>query len=169
MIINLRKASPEEINKGLHLLREAAIWLKDNAIGYWQNWLDPSAEHVAWIKEGFDKNEFHFVENDNSELVGMFRLQFEDELFWGKQINEAGYIHSFTTNRSFRGSQLGCSILRLIEQLLLAKGIYLLRLDCSPDVEGLCKYYEDFGFVPQGIVSVHQERLQLYEKPITHL
>ena len=123
-------------------------------------------EHIAWIKQGFDNSEFHFVEDENAELIGMFRLQFEDEIFWGKRNEKAGYIHSFTTNRSLKGNQTGYSIMRLIEQSLIEMDIHLLRLDCSLDVKKLCKYYEDFGFVPQGVITVQNERLQLYEKII---
>ena len=164
--LKFRKAFSQEMNKGLLLLHEAATWLKNNSINYWQNWLDPPIEHIAWIKQGFDNDEFHFVENEKNEIVGMFRLQLEDEIFWGQRNEKAGYIHSFTTNRSLKGNNLGYSIMRLIEQSLLEQDIHLLRLDCSPDVERLCKYYENFGFVPQCIVTVLNEKLQLYEKKI---
>ena len=168
MILRCRKAAPYEIGTGLSLLYEAAMWLRDNAIDYWQGWLDPPAEYIAWIKQGFDNSEFYFVENGESEIVGMFRLQFEDEIFWGKRSDKAGYIHSFTTSRALKGKQIGYSILHMIEQSLFDKEIHLLRLDCSPTIDKLCKYYEDFGFVAQGTVTVLGENLQLYEKNISN-
>jgi GNAT superfamily N-acetyltransferase len=143
------------------------MWLRDNGIDYWQGWLNPPTEYIAWIEQGFDNSEFYFVENENSQLVGMFRLQLEDEIFWGKRNDKAGYVHSFTTDRRFKGKQIGYSILHMIEQSLLGMDIHLLRLDCSPTVERLCKYYEDFGFVPQDMVTVLGENLQLYEKSIS--
>ena len=166
MNLKIRKAAPQEIEKGLDLLRQAALWLKDNNIDYWQNWIDPPAEHVEWVKEGFDNHEFHFVENDADEIIGMYRLQFEDEMFWGKRNDKTGYIHSFTTDRTLKGNGIGYTILHLIEQSLLDKGIYRLRLDCGQDNERLCKYYEDFDFVSKGTVTVGNEKLQLYEKKI---
>jgi GNAT superfamily N-acetyltransferase len=142
------------------------VWLQDNDIDYWQGWHQPPAEYIAWIQQGFDNGEFYFVENENTKLVSMFRLQFEDEMFWGKQNEKAGYIHSFTTDRNLKGNQIGYSILHMIEQSLLEKDIRFLRLDCPPTVERLCKYYEDFGFVPKGMVTIHGENLQLYEKEL---
>ena len=164
--LKIRTAVPYEIEYGLVLLREAAEWLRDNAIDYWQGWHDPPAEYTAWVKEGFDRGEFYFVENEDSDIVAMFRLQYEDEMFWGKRNDKAGYIHSFTTDRKRKGNQIGYSVLRMIEQWHLEENIHLLRLDCSPTDERLCKYYEDFGFTPQGAVTVHGENLQLYEKSI---
>lgn len=168
MAFKLRKALSNEINKGLSLLREAALWLRDNNINYWQNWLNPSKEHIAWIKQGFDNKEFYFVENERFEIMGMFRLQFEDEVFWGKNNDKAGYIHSFTIDRNFKGNQIGYSVLCSIEELLSKINFRILRLDCSPDIRRLCKYYEDFGFIQRGIITVHNEKLQLYEKTIVN-
>ena len=166
MTLKIREAFPYEIDIGFCLLREAAIWLKNNAIDYWQEWLSPPIEYIEWIKQGFNNNEFYFVENENSELVSMFRLQFEDEIFWGKRNDKSGYIHSLTTIRSLKGNQIGYSILHMIEQFLIEKDIHLLRLDCPPDLARLCRYYEDFGFVPQGMATVMNTQYQLYEKKI---
>jgi hypothetical protein len=41
MTLVIREANPKEIDSGFNLLREAAMWLKNNDIDYWQNWLDP--------------------------------------------------------------------------------------------------------------------------------
>ena len=166
MILIIREAFPHEIDYGLNLLCEAAIWLRDNAIDYWQGWLDPPDEYKAWVKQGFDNGEFHFVECENSKIVGMFRLQFEDEIFWGKRDDKAGYIHSFTTDRNLKGNQIGYSVLHMIEQSLLEKNIRVIRLDCPPTLERLCTYYEDLGFTPKGMVTVFDEELQLYEKKL---
>ena len=166
MDLKTRKARPDEINIAFDLLYKAALWLKDNAVDYWLEWLDPPEIYKAWIKQGFDNGEFYFAENANSELAGMFRLQYEDEMFWGKQSDKAGYVHSFTTVRGLKGKQIGYAVLRMIEQTLLEKGIGLLRLDCSPAVERLCKYYEDYGFERGKTVIVNNEELRLYEKKI---
>lgn len=167
MKLYIESAQSEDFDIAFKLLREAAIWLKEKNIDYWQNWLEPPKEHVAWIKQGFDNGEFYFVENDEGIIAGMFRLQFEDEMFWGKKLDRAGYIHSFTTNRMFKGQGIGYEILRMIEKTLIERGIYLMRRDCSPDIQGLCNFYEKYGFLPQGNVTVHAEKLRLYEKKIT--
>ena len=104
--------------------------------------------------------------NDENFLMGMYRLQYSDEMFWGKRDDKAGYIHNFTTKREFKGSGIGYLVLKNIEAELLGKGFDYMRLDCSPDTEGLCKYYENYGFKPKGTVVVYNEKLRLYEKEI---
>lgn len=166
MKLTIRSAKSNEINIALNLLNKAALWLKDKSIDYWQNWLNPSDEHIAWIKQGFDNGEFYFVFNSQNAIMGMYRLQYTDEMFWGKQTDKAGYIHSFTTNRDFKGNNIGYQVLKTIEEELLKKSFAYLRLDCSPAIVGLCNYYENYGFVPKETVVIHGEELRLYEKKI---
>jgi hypothetical protein len=62
-------------------------------------------------KEGFELEQFYFILN-NETIIGMFRLLWEDELFWGKQENNAGYIHSFTIDRKYYGFGIGTKVLK---------------------------------------------------------
>ena len=117
-------------------------------------------------KEGFDRGEFNFVYGGENTIVGMYRLQFADEQFWGERCDRAGYVHSFTTGREHRGRGLGYRILCGIENELSENGFDYMRLDCSPDIKRLCEYYEDFGFEPKEIVVVQGYRLRLYEKKL---
>ena len=166
MNLKTRRAETDEIDTALQLLYEAAVWLKSQSIDYWQMWLEPAEHYVAWIAGGFKNREFYFVYDGADSLVGMYRLQFEDEMFWGKRDDRAAYVHSFTTRRSLKGWGVGTDILRMIEAEGAASGIEFLRLDCSSENFGLCKYYEAFGFVPSGDIELFGERLRLYEKPI---
>jgi hypothetical protein len=167
--IRIRSGKQHELNTAFSLLENAALRLGEDNIDYWQEWLNPPEEYIAWIKLGFINNEFYFIENAGSEIVGMFRLQFEDEIFWGKREDKAGYIHSFTIDRSLSGNRAGYGILRRIEKFLIAKGTRILRLDCPPGLGRLCKYYEDFGFAPQGITTVFNDNYLLYEKKISEI
>ena len=97
----------------------------------------------------------------------MFRLQYADEMFWGKREDKAGYIHSFTTRRKYKNQGIGGDILREIEAKLADEGIEFLRLDCALHVQKLCAYYENYGFEPKELVSVGGEELRLYEKKIS--
>ena len=92
MELIIKSGNLEEVNIALDLLYKAAIWLKDKNIDYWQNWLNPSVQHINWIKQGFEKGEFYFVYNNENILIGMYRLQYDDEIFWGKRNDKAGYI-----------------------------------------------------------------------------
>jgi GNAT superfamily N-acetyltransferase len=166
MDIIFRKAQPDEMKLVLAYLRDAAIWLRAKGIDYWQNWLDPEEKYLSWIKQGFKRNEFYFVEYDG-KTIGCFRLQWQDPIFWEERIDEAGYIHSFTFSRTLAGQGIGYKILSLIESHCKEKGKEFLRLDCGSEIEGLHRYYEGFGFKNTGKVKVLNEVLNLYEKKIS--
>jgi GNAT superfamily N-acetyltransferase len=163
--LDIRLANEYEIDKALSLLQGAALWLKDKRIDYWQNWINPSDLYINWIREGFESNQFYFVLSD-LKVIGMFRLQWSDDKFWGVQDHNAGYIHSFTTDRLYPGQGLGQQILTLIEDLCKKNNKKYLRLDCGVHIDKLCKYYENFGFVSVREVSVHNYQLRLYEKEL---
>lgn len=165
MDITFRKAEPFEITIAFSLLKDAAIWLNEKGIDYWQDWLNPPSNFKDWVKAGFNNNEFYFVEYEN-DIVGMYRLQYNDELFWGIREDRSGYIHSFTTKRNLKGKGIGNEILKHIETTLKESGIDYLRLDCSSKINGLCTYYENYGFRGKGTVSLFGDILNLYEKDL---
>jgi ribosomal protein S18 acetylase RimI-like enzyme len=160
-----RIAKPNELDIAFTLLKEAALWLKEKHIDYWQNWIDPPQYYREWIYDGFQHNEFRFV-YDNDDLVGMYRLQFNDEKFWGKREDKAGYIHSFTTKREYYSKGIGHKILDEIEIKLKAEKIKYLRLDCGSKNKELCSYYEHYGFLRVGEIELDGTKQSLYEKRI---
>ena len=172
MNLFFRKADIGELDTALSLLKHAAEWLNNQNIDYWQNWNNPEEIYVNWIAEGFQNNQFFFVEDKDflvesrAMLVGMYRLQYEDELFWGKRNDRAVYIHSFTTERTLKGNNIGQAILKYIENKAKDEGISYIRLDCSSSVEGLCKYYERMGFKAVGEIEIFGEVLTLFQKEV---
>ena len=163
--IKIKIANKTEIDKAFSLLKDSALWLKDHNIYYWQNWINPSQEYIDWIIEGFDSKQFYFVYM-NSKIVGMFRLQWEDKKFWGDREDDAGYIHSLTTDRSYYRQGIGKLMLKKIEVLCKTNNKKYLRLDCESRVEKLCKYYEEYGFIAVEEICIKKYQLRLYEKKI---
>ena len=163
--ITLQKAAPNEIDIVFSLLKEAALWLKRKNIDYWQNWINPQRIYVDWVKQGFKNHEFYFACIDNS-IIGCFRLQWNDEMFWGKKEDQAGYIHSLTTSRKNAGADLGKRLIDTIEIYCRKNSKVFLRLDCGKHVKGLRKFYESIGFQDVGETIVHGEHCVLYEKAI---
>lgn len=141
------------------------MWLRDKGIDYWQDWIDPPAHFVDWIRQGFDEEQFYMVE-DAGEAIGCFRLQWEDAMFWGEQDTTAGYVHSLIMSRNLAGRGIGAEVLRLIESYSRENKKDFLRLDCGVDIGGLRNYYERYGFKAVGEVTVEGESLTLYEKCI---
>jgi GNAT superfamily N-acetyltransferase len=163
--IVIRNAEPDEPSLIFRFLKDAALWLRGKKIDYWQMWVDPQENFKRWIREGFEAGQFRIVEYEG-EIIGIFKLAWDDEIFWGKQEPDSGYIHSFTTIRKYAGLGLGYAVLEKIEELCLEAGKKYLRLDCGKQVTGLREYYERFGFLCVGEVSVFGEELVLYEKKL---
>jgi len=163
--LTFRKAKPKEIEVVLSFLQEAALWLREKGIDYWQDWIDPPSLFTDWIQQGFDESQFYIVQM-GGEDIGCFRLQWQDPMFWGEQEDNAGYIHSFTISRELAGKSIGAQVLGLIESFCRENNKSLLRLDCGVDVKGLRRYYENSCFQPVGEVTVEGERLTLYEKSL---
>lgn len=156
------KADKAQIDIAFNLLKEAALWLQEKKIDYWQNWINPSEHFRNWVKQGFDFGEFYFAVSNN-EVVGMFSLSLKNELVSGKRANKIGYIHAFTTKRVYAGKGLGKRILDKITDDCRKKGINLIRLDCGAEVLKLRKYYENYGFKFLGEKRVDEYNLAFYE------
>ena len=163
--ITFREADSDELETVLLYLKEAAIWLAEKGINYWQNWIDPLPNFINWIQRGFDENQFYIVKKGEVD-IGCFRLQWQDPMFWGHQENNSGYIHSFTISRNLVGQGIGEYVLHLIESFCGKNQKKLLRLDCGTDIEGLRKYYEEYGFKAVDEITYAGEHLTLYEKHI---
>lgn len=161
--MDIKQVNENELNKVLNILKDAAEWLKNKNIDYWQNWHDPPQNHINWIHNGLKKNQFYFV-HENDSFLGMFRLQYQDEMFWGEKNDKSGYIHSFTTNRKLSNKEIGYKILNKIEKDLKSDGYNYIRLDCGIHLQKLCNYYINYGFKEVGKTIVGGEKLVLLEK-----
>ena len=166
--ISFRLTNINELPLALSLLREAAKWLQSKNTQQWSFWINPPKEKIDWIKEGFENEEFYFV-YQNEILLGMFRLLYFDEEYWGKhpdRFDKAGYIHSLTIKRKFAGQGLGALFLQKIEDKLREEGIFKFRLDCMQSNTGLCNYYESQGFIKIGEIQMSWAIQNLYEKKL---
>ena len=166
--ITFRHANHNELSLALSLLKEAAEWLQGKNTQQWSFWINPPQEKVTWIKEGFANKEFYFVYK-NEILLGMFRLMYFDEQYWGERpdrFDKAAYVHSLTIKREFAGQGMGALFLQKIEESLRSEGVFKFRLDCMQSNVGLCNYYERQGFVKVGEVQMSWAMQNLYEKSL---
>ena len=164
--IIVRKVKPEEKDTVFLLLKESGEWLNEKGIDYWQVYIDLPPFLMNWIQPGFENDEFYFAESNKGEIVGCFRLQDEDSMFWGERDDKAGYIHSFAVSRKLAGQRTGYKILSAIESYCRKNGNDYLRLDCGTHLDTLRAYYEGFGFGYVTDVHLMNSNLTLYEKRI---
>ena len=158
-----RPATITDFEQGKALLAATANDLRSRGIAQWQQWIDPEPPFLAWLKDGFAQGAYFFVEVE-SQTVGLFRLSYEDELYWGKMSDQAAYVHSLLVLPDFQGQNMGGRILQKIGQMVRQKGILILRLDCAANNSPLCAYYERQGFKPVRLQEMPQYTVQLFEK-----
>ena len=163
--LTVKTAGLPDLKIVLGLLKNAAQWLQTKGIDYWQEWHNPPAQYLQWIKSGLENEEFYLV-SFQSRIAGCFRLTWSDELFWGKKTDKAGYVHSLTRVSRLPYKNIGSAILSWIEDYCRQKNKKFLRLDCGINILGLHYYYQNYGFNAVGKVTVHEEELVLYEKEI---
>ncbi len=162
MHLNICKAQPGESTIAISILKSAASTLQQKGIDQWGIWLDPPAEKIKWVEEGFKLGEFYFI-LVNDRIAGMYRLSSADELYWGVQETEARYIHSLVVLNEYKGQQIGRRVLEQLISETREAGIPLFRLDCNAANKALCNYYEQLGFRQVGMKQMPHSLNNLYE------
>src|SRR3954471_22100275 len=95
---SIRIASQSDLETASAILEEARIWLAARGIDQWTRPFD-----AAWLVPKIEAHELYIVER-NAEPVGVFRLLWEDRLFWGNhERGESAYIHSLAIRRIHAG------------------------------------------------------------------
>lgn len=162
MKLHFKPVLKTELEVVLQLLKDAAIRLQQDNVDQWKHWLKPTTQDIKWIKEGVEKNEFHFVMLES--CIGLFRLSNEDPMYWGHEPEAAKYIHSFVIKKSHAGKNIGVKVIDLIGRMALKENVVILRLDCISANRKLCDYYEDQGFNFVREKTLEDAKFNLYEK-----
>ena len=101
-------------------------------------------------------------------MVGAVVVSFSDELIWGADAGDAGYVHSLVIDRRRAGTGLGLRILPRAQELVAATGRTRARLDCVALNAELRRYYRDAGYAEVGYQPFEPcsrwSRVVLFEK-----
>lgn len=125
----------------ISIMKEAAKWLVDIGKPLWRI-EDISAEKIS------NKPEEYIVMKVNGVGAAAMILSFQDAFFWPDIAKgESGFIHKLSIRRDFAGKGYSEKIIEYAKQLCMEKGIHCLRLDCDPNRQRLCDFYEKVGFV----------------------
>lgn len=101
------------------------------------------------VLEQMNSGEMYVALRD-CDVLGTFRLQWEDDHYWGRQPPVAGYIHGLAVREDVHGKAVGAHLMAWAAQEVARRGRQYLRLDCSATNFALCRYYERQGFIPTG-------------------
>ena len=148
----------------LHAMREAAAqWLVERSIRQWL----PGEVDVPTIRAQLVAGEWFVIRRDG-RVVAALRLLWADPDFWGRQPDDAAYVHGLMVDRSAAGEALGAGALRWAEQRARSAGRAFLRLDHTADNARLARYYRELGFVERGRRQFDVwGAVTLVEKPLT--
>jgi ribosomal protein S18 acetylase RimI-like enzyme len=147
--IRLEAATESDVDAIVAILQAAAAWLESKGIKQWQWPNQFSRDRIA----GEVQNGQFWVARCHNEVIGTFKLQHSDPMFWPEDGVAALYLHSLAIDRRFAGCGLGRELLRRAEAITAAQKQEFLRLDCMAENPALCAYYRRAGFDSCGHIS----------------
>ncbi len=160
--LRVRPAGASDLPVALQILTQAAEW--EASRGMVSPWPVPFPEDR--VRPSLERGELFLAEGADGQSIATVTLQWEDPPFWGERPPDAGYIHRLAVRREFGGRGAGYAILRWAEDQVRAKGRQWLRLDTLTARERLHEYYQDFGFLPVGRLTVRGLDVTLFEKRV---
>jgi GNAT superfamily N-acetyltransferase len=124
------------------VLMEASEWL--NSIG--QSMWKVCDLSVQKLLEKYCLEEMKLC-YDNSNLIGVYVIQWNDPLFWSElKENESGFLHKLAVCKEYSGKGYGRKLIQSAEQLCKEHNIKWLRLNCGTFRPRLRNFYESEGF-----------------------
>jgi len=134
------RAAPQQVSLVYSLLNDAARCLADQDIRQWQY---PFREDI--VRASVNRQDT-FLAWAGGEPVGTFAIYWDDPLFWGEQLPDAGYLHRLAVASAVRGKGLGARLLDWAAGHVAAHGRPWIRLDCNTENPPLRAFYERNGF-----------------------
>lgn len=133
-------------------------------------WGDTALNEAA-IRPLLNDGSTYVALDSHKNIVGTFRLVWQDEQAWGVQPPVAGYLQHVAVTSGYRGQNIGGQMLHLADREIAAKNRYFLRLTCPSGNASLRAYYEKQDFVradshANPTYQTHQP-LSYYERPVS--
>lgn len=157
------KATMEEADDIIHLLKEVAQWIQEIKIDQWRSVAEGQVDEE--IKEMIMREQVYIVKKGKN-LVATFTLyenQGEwDRYLWGDLQDGAIYIHRLAVALSKKGGGLGRGIIQWIENKIKQEGKTIVRLDCVAHNKKLNDFYRRCGYTYLG----RRHDFSLYEKKL---
>ncbi|MEK5441046.1 GNAT family N-acetyltransferase [Fredinandcohnia sp. FSL W7-1320] len=154
---NIKIATNEDSNIIIKMLKQIALWMKDNEIHQWGFLLDGGDDEE--IEQAISNQETYIVLKDN-EIVATFTLlskQSEwDRHIWGEDNSfKSLYLHRLAIIPTYMKKDMGKSILTWIQNNLSDQEY--LRLDCVADNLKLNNFYKNNKFELVGFTDGHSK------------
>jgi ribosomal protein S18 acetylase RimI-like enzyme len=141
--LDVRRAAVEDLGTILDLLAEGARYARTLGVDQW-----PERFPEELIFSGIERNEV-FAGVIGGVVVSTLSLTWSDEVFWGSDDSQAGYVHRLAVSSERRGVGLGRRLLDWAQTEVDRADRDHLRLDCLASNAALRKWYESVRFVHQ--------------------
>ena len=163
MKLFIQKAKSQDTPELVKILTQAVKYKVDHDDMSWGDGEYTKEEVAGMLKSG---NLYSaFLDN---EIIGVFLLQWQDDIYWDNRDDQAGYIHQLAIKQGFHGQGLGEKLIDWAGRKTAKKSKKYIRLDCSDQNQSLCEYYETQGFKQTGTKSIPDKNYTaaLYQKPV---
>ena len=104
---------------------------------------DPFSE--AEVRDILENSKLYLAHVDD-EVAGVLAVTQADPLWEDQPGANAYYIHRMTTDKRFRGQNIGGQLLDWLVSTANNMSVNVLRLDCDCNNRQLCDYYKAQGF-----------------------
>ncbi len=150
--MQIRKASPREIEKLLEIYVEKVVWLREANIPLW----DESQFTIENLTAKYVDPEF-FVGVVDDAVIGGFILVERDDEYWPDNAGEnAYYFHKFVIKNGHGSLGYSGKMLDWVKEYGRKNGKDYLRLDFDETREYVKNMYESNGFIP--VDRVHDKK-----------
>ncbi|WP_407272723.1 GNAT family N-acetyltransferase [Radiobacillus sp. PE A8.2] len=154
---NIRIATNEDSSEIIKMLKQIALWMKDNEINQWAFLLDGGDDEE--IEKAISNRETYIVMKDIN-IVATFTLLSEqsdwDRHIWGEDLSSQSlYLHRLAIIPTYMKCGMGKSILDWIQNNEGDKEC--VKLDCVADNTKLNNFYKHNKFELVGISDGHSK------------
>jgi GNAT superfamily N-acetyltransferase len=142
MELKIRAISENELEEFSSILKEAALWLKNNDQEMWS----VSQLSIESLLKNNSVKEM-FIGFLNNEPAATMIIQEEDTLFWSDENkNDSLFLHKIAVRRKYAKFGLSQEMIHWAKVRAKSLNKSYVRLDCAADRPKLCKFYESQGF-----------------------
>ncbi len=153
----IRRATLNDKENCIALLREAAIWVNTKGTLLW----NPDWFGDDYLNGVIAKGEVLMAEV-SGKAAGMFVLQDKDETIWPDNITDnAAYIHKLCISRQFAGKGVSSNMIEHAIAESRAQGKDVLRLDCARR-KALTGLYASHAFKKVSAFNMNRPNLPQY-------
>jgi len=144
-------AGDDDLETVVALLSAASRRMASRGVQFWWDPFPPDE-----VRQSIGRGET-FVALRDGTVVGTIAVAWTDDLIWGPQPPDAGYIHRLAVTPESVGEGLGTALLDWAAAHVRAQGRSWVRLDTIAPDEGprasLHRWYKRHGFSPVGNVD----------------